>query len=1722
LEKNKTDQMSGEWSCEVCTFRHAFHGTRCSMCNSLRVTKQQMRDFVAGGGSVGKDNKQTGDQRNQLDLSRTTQDFMTGQTERCEYKNGLSGSVKQMGGSITNEAPVRTSLPIVVNPYRKSNKVDTTVKRNHDGDSITKCPADINKDAEQRDRMKLPNDESTHMTKISPYSNHANSVIGDTTRIINPYIKAHPSVSTEHPPKSSTPASNPLFSSSSSNIENSLSRQNEIPQTIPQGRSNDKEHHVETNRVINQVSLQNSSKKRRRNPESQSHTTQKTTLGYLLGRDSANVTATKQNHVLRGYSPGPVPLAERDAYKTWIYPMSDKYAERKYQLEIARSAILHNTLVSLPTGLGKTLIAAVVMYNFYRWFPKGKVIFLAPTRPLVRQQIEACYNIMGIPEKDTAEISGTIKDRENLWRSRRVFFCTPQAFQRDMENGLCDAKMIVCLVLDEAHKTTKKYAYNIVLQRLRDAGAKARIVGLSATPGRDLKGIQEVIENLGVSKIEARVDTDPEVKPYVHDRSYEVIKVEPCTAEVTVANLLNKVLNPLIDMLRERNGLHLFRGPNSSLTSYNILLEQQQRKQQNDFSLFQQYSVVQALLSAREALNQNGILMARNKLSGFMEKFGSKGGFASRVLQSETFLNLWKTIVKLQDTGKSFSQDDIDDLKLHNPKLEKLEFILKEHFERARACNESSRAIVFSQLRDSVEEIVGVLSGLAPLVLATKFVGQGSGTFVEDISTPNTKRTRSTKVAGMNQKEQQRVIREFRDGKFNVLVCTCIGEEGLDIGQVDLIVNFDCLRSPIRMIQRTGRTGRKRDGRVVCLVSRGKEEQRLQKSEADTRQLWNALKNPRAFTLAKDTPLLPVHPILTRKDMNVARSYRLSQIGGHGQRSVRRKNSEIMDLGTWKLSTEEENTRFENFGRCSLSRSIVKESIKAWQNCVPSRRQELCNAYGFGLSCSVLRNLEISIIADGKEYNMDRSSFEKAKTLHNSLSKVPHHEYRFTTVESHTSSQDSDIEGTTEFHPDNSQLMLDEESSKNYRSGHPLESSTGEDTQTNDNRGSNRHPDEQPYHRVKQLDVEFDPSLNCVERRFSAREINIIWGETDERCHVEAPRNTGVCRWFMLTDDDRMKEVLYPMVPKGNIVCSPKSTVSKSPLQNEDENVVPSLDLSFDQKNKDIYDQSIDSLGGNGELIQPNTSCNIICNADRSDQTKTLEDVNDAQVFMEAKNPCMLESKEESCEMNEEPNSSTKNSYFDDVTSSPFKFKQERSTDEESSVYFDLATPESSSSSDESENFEAIEIVSGAQINRSNERVTFDLTETRNLGEEVILSQELNHVAPSQDDRQLSNNEVEKQLSLTDALSGSYQSNVSQLNFNNTVNEMKESIAHGQRLNHATPVVEMAVKNKLHRTNTPNFSQDDSPIFNKSKSRKTTVDPFLTQFSPSPPSTNYPNVPKALSKRKSTSGLYDTPDSNHIDKRTVQCLEDTPQETPSVSSKQVNFTIPSEERQRSKKQKVDKLVNRRKRGNAPCKYLDIEAEVEGDDSEDDDEAECGLSHDSFINDTSQLGYTQDNLDIIDHDLDLSQNSAVNAASVTIHRQVDMMKERENAFATPTLRRNNNRMNTQSSLPSSEKRLGQMHFIRSVIEHHRQGGDADELERGYHEILKSSGIPCTQDSACLVEQRATSSSVPASKSEKSAPTLKSEKRPKLTTEQLERIERNKQRAIMIRKQRMNQL
>ncbi|KAH8490162.1 hypothetical protein H0E87_022621 [Populus deltoides] len=169
-------------------------------------------------------------------------------------------------------------------------------------------------------------------------------------------------------------------------------------------------------------------------------------------------------------------------------------------------ALFTNTLVALPTGLGKTLIAAVVMYNYFRWFPDGKIVFAAPSRPLVMQQIEACHNIVGIPQEWTIDMTGQFSHTEQI-------------------SGTCLAKHLVCLVIDEAHRASGNYSYCVAIRELLAIPVQLRILALTATSGSKQPAVQHIIDNLQISALEYRNESDPDVIPYVHDRKIELIEV---------------------------------------------------------------------------------------------------------------------------------------------------------------------------------------------------------------------------------------------------------------------------------------------------------------------------------------------------------------------------------------------------------------------------------------------------------------------------------------------------------------------------------------------------------------------------------------------------------------------------------------------------------------------------------------------------------------------------------------------------------------------------------------------------------------------------------------------------------------------------------------------------------------------------------------------------------------------------------------------------------------------------------------------------------------------------------------------------------------------------------------------------------------------------------------------------------------------------------------------
>ena len=220
-----------------------------------------------------------------------------------------------------------------------------------------------------------------------------------------------------------------------------------------------------------------------------------------------------------------LPGFDVEAGRIWIYPTN--YPVREYQLRIVQQALVRNTMVTLPTGLGKTFIAAVVMFNFYRWYPTSKIVFMAPTKPLVAQQIEACHGVMGIPSDDTAEMTGAMQpsERTRAWRDKRLFYLTPQVISNDLSRNICPADVVKCLVIDEAHKALGNHSYCQVVRELVKVTTQFRIVALSATPGSDIKSVQQVLTNLLISHIELRTDDSPDICPYTHERRVEKVVV---------------------------------------------------------------------------------------------------------------------------------------------------------------------------------------------------------------------------------------------------------------------------------------------------------------------------------------------------------------------------------------------------------------------------------------------------------------------------------------------------------------------------------------------------------------------------------------------------------------------------------------------------------------------------------------------------------------------------------------------------------------------------------------------------------------------------------------------------------------------------------------------------------------------------------------------------------------------------------------------------------------------------------------------------------------------------------------------------------------------------------------------------------------------------------------------------------------------------------------------
>ena len=558
---------------------------------------------------------------------------------------------------------------------------------------------------------------------------------------------------------------------------------------------------------------------------------------------------------------------DHENVQTWIYP-TNLGSIREYQYTIVSKALYSNLLVALPTGLGKTFIAAAVMLNWYRWTKDAQIVFVAPTKPLVSQQVDACFNIVGIPRSDTTMLTGNTQPgiRAEEWNEKRVFFMTPQTIMNDLKTGIADPKRIVLLVVDEAHRATGSYAYVEVVKFLRRFNTSFRVLALTATPGSSVEGVQEVIDGLGMARTEIRTEESIDIREYVHHRNIETNVFENSEEMGVIMELFGKVLQKPLKRLISQNCY--FSSDPMKLTPY--MCNQQRQKWMNSdagkrapmgtkWMVNAISSMLASLAQAVELLNFHGIGPCYHKLASFQSetlKTSKKGTTRMQLIEDENFKKMMSTI-QARMRGQDF---------VGHPKLEFLREVVLNHFldageGRGVGSNQISpaktRIMVFVHYRDSAEEVVRVLKRNEPMIRPHVFVGQAA----------------SRDSEGMGQKKQLEIIEKFKSGVYNTLVATSIGEEGLDIGEVDLIVCYDASASPIRMLQRMGRTGRKRAGKIEILLMKGKEQEKFRSAQDNYEKMQKMITEGSRFNYHSDLSyrILPrdIQPVVDKRAIDI-------------------------------------------------------------------------------------------------------------------------------------------------------------------------------------------------------------------------------------------------------------------------------------------------------------------------------------------------------------------------------------------------------------------------------------------------------------------------------------------------------------------------------------------------------------------------------------------------------------------------------------------------------------------------------------------------------------------------------------------------------------------------------------------------------------------------------------------------------------------------------------
>ncbi|MFX1457243.1 MAG: helicase-related protein [Promethearchaeota archaeon] len=507
-------------------------------------------------------------------------------------------------------------------------------------------------------------------------------------------------------------------------------------------------------------------------------------------------------------------------YYNGPYIKKDTVLYRQYQENIVNSCKNKNSLVVLPTGLGKTIIGILLISHTLKKYPKGKIIILSPTRPLVVQHKGSCEKILDVDSERIISFTGKISPvkRFQLFNSSSIIISTPQVINNDLSRGRYDLSQVSLIIFDEAHKTKGKYSYNFIAKEYIASCNDPLILGLTASPGKDFERIQEICDNLHIENIIFKSYNDEDVVNYIHEVDTFINLVNLQTRILEISQIWQNLFQYFLKFFIDRSLINPFKKYYSKLDflriSHDLTISIRDEQgyeleseylaslfyhnpkiidiiKENNIDIYSVYSYCSScvsLLHAKDLIETQDISLFISFLERIKDKAQQNILSAKRIVNSKHF-QLIKSIIE---------KDNLSEL--NHPKIQKIISIIQEELEEF----DNKKIIIFTQFREMAEFLKKILTlEFQNHLTIEKFIGQSS----------------KKDDAGFSQQLQTEILQKFRDDKINILIATSVAEEGIDIPNVDAIIFYEPVPSEIRLIQRRGRTGRFAPGRCYILVT---------------------------------------------------------------------------------------------------------------------------------------------------------------------------------------------------------------------------------------------------------------------------------------------------------------------------------------------------------------------------------------------------------------------------------------------------------------------------------------------------------------------------------------------------------------------------------------------------------------------------------------------------------------------------------------------------------------------------------------------------------------------------------------------------------------------------------------------------------------------------------------------------------------------------------------